>query len=95
MYFDKQESDVSTYKEVWNGIVKFNQTDPGVLSSSGLAHLRKVTQGNYALIMEKQYIDYELADNCNLIILDEKIAQNQVAFAMGNNSPFIRIVSDE
>jgi hypothetical protein len=40
---------------MWNGIVKFNQTDPSVLSSNPAEHINKVLEGEYAYIADKTY----------------------------------------
>ncbi|CAC5387113.1 unnamed protein product [Mytilus coruscus] len=89
-----EESKVPTYAAIWNGIVEFNKSDPSVLSKSGEEHLQKLYKGNYAFIMAKQYIDFETAGHCNLVLLNEHLARNEVAFALANNSPFVRILSN-
>ncbi|VDI36281.1 Hypothetical predicted protein [Mytilus galloprovincialis] len=89
-----KESSVPTYAAIWNGIVEFNKSDPSVLSKSGEEHLQKLYNGNYAFIMAKQYIDFETAGHCNLVLLNEHMARNEVAFALANNSPFVRILSN-
>jgi hypothetical protein len=95
LYFYLQESAVPSYIAVWRGIVEFNKSDPTVLSISTEEHYKKVAEGNYAFIIGRiESIDYETANNCDLIVLDEQISPNFLAFAMSNNSPFVRIVSD-
>ncbi|XP_063399028.1 glutamate receptor ionotropic, kainate glr-3-like [Mytilus trossulus] len=89
-----KDSAVPTYAAIWNGIVEFNKSDPSVLSKSGEEHLQKLYSGNYAFIMAKQYIDFETAGHCNLVLLNEHMARNEVAFALANNSPFVRILSN-
>ncbi|XP_052067296.1 glutamate receptor ionotropic, kainate glr-3-like [Mytilus californianus] len=89
-----EESTVPTYAAIWNGIVEFNKSDPSVLSKSGEEHLQKLYNGNYAFIMAKQYIDFETTGHCNLVLLNEHLARNEVAFALANNSPCVRILSN-
>lgn len=65
-----------------------------MLSTSAAEHYRKVVEGNYAFIMGREFIDFETSNNSDLIILDESISPDSLAFAMSNNSPFVRMVSD-
>jgi 3,4-dihydroxy-2-butanone 4-phosphate synthase len=65
-----------------------------VLSTSAAEHYRKVAEGNYAFIMGREVSDFETANNSDLIILSESISPDSLAFAMSNNSPFVRMVSN-
>ena len=89
-----QGSPVASYAKIWTGIVEFNKTDPGVLSTSAAEHYRKVAEENYAFIIGREVSNFETANNSDLIILGESISPDSLAFAMSNNSPFVRMVSD-
>jgi hypothetical protein len=80
---------------MWNGIVKFNQTDPSVLSSNPAEHINKVLEGEYAYIADKTYMELAMAKHCDLVMGSADILPLQYAIGLPENSPFTGMFSDE
>lgn len=82
-------------KQLWNGIVKFNKSDPSVLSSYPNVHIAKVIEGDYAYVGDKTNIELTMTSNCELAMATADILPVQYAVGLPNHSPLVQLFSDE
>ncbi|KAK6165912.1 hypothetical protein SNE40_022725 [Patella caerulea] len=74
-------------RNVWEGIVKQNKTDPSVLSENIDDLIDKVLNGNFALI-DVRVSKYTMSRNdCALSVIDDIVTTQQSSFAVPLNSP--------
>jgi hypothetical protein len=83
------------HREVWNGIVDFNHSDLGVLSSSEDSQYNKVMNERYAYIAVTGVTEYYKAKGMDLVSLPEIISTIPNAFAVQKNSPYEEMFSRE
>lgn len=77
-------------------MVKFNRTDPTVLSSSISDQIQKVlNSNNYAFIGDITGMELALLTNCELTTATSDLLPLQYGLGLPNNSPFIQLFSDE
>ncbi|XP_021356287.1 glutamate receptor ionotropic, kainate 3-like [Mizuhopecten yessoensis] len=89
------ETKVSDFKKVWAGMLRFNASDPSVLSPKSSVHFDKVLAGDYAYIGDKTQMEIKMAEECSLLMADEFFLPLQYAFGFPNVSPYTKIFSDE
>ncbi len=90
-----QISTLPNLKQLWDGIVKFNRTDPSVLSSDPAVHIQKVIAGNYAYVADKTYIDLAMAEHCGLALVTANILAIPLGVGLPNHSPLRQVFSDQ
>jgi hypothetical protein len=95
IFIPVQESPMAIHKKVWNGIVKFNNTDPTVLSTSDDAHYKKVINEDYVYFGVLGVAEYYKGKGYNLVALPEDIGTIPNAFAVSKNSPYVSMLSEE
>ncbi|XP_069104062.1 glutamate receptor ionotropic, delta-1-like isoform X1 [Argopecten irradians] len=83
------------FKSVWQGIERFNESDPSVLSTNPDVHIQKVLEGNYAYLGDKTQIEIKMANECTLRTGKEEVLPFQYAFGLPNLSPFTEMISRE
>ena len=95
LQFILKDSNQTVHKEVWNGILKFNQTDPSVLSSSEDIQYNKAANENYAYFGVDEVADYYKTKGLDLVMLPEVISTSSNAFAVQKHSPYLEMFSRE
>ncbi|CAC5388391.1 GRID1 [Mytilus coruscus] len=91
-----KNSELPERRKLWNGILEFNQSDSSVLSSDPAEQIRKVRGGNYAFIGERTYLDMAIGQSCDMsIISTDDFHPLLIALPLPNNSPFLKVFSDE
>ncbi|CAG2239406.1 GRID1 [Mytilus edulis] len=91
-----KNSELPERRKLWNGIFKFNQSDPSVLSSDPAEQIRKVRGGNYAFIGERTYLDMAIGKSCDMsVISTADFHPLLIALSLPNNSPFLKVFSNE
>jgi hypothetical protein len=83
------------YKKLWAVIVKFNKTEPDILSLSLKVHLDKVLAGGYAFVADKTSMEIAMATNCDLSITKEEFQPLKYSMGLQNHSPYTKLLSDE
>jgi len=83
------------HREVWNGIVDFNHSDPSVLSTSEDSQYNKVMNERYAYVAVTGVADYYKAKGMDLVFLPEIISTIPNAFAVQKHSPYEEMFSRE
>ncbi|CAC5388392.1 unnamed protein product [Mytilus coruscus] len=92
----RRNSELPERRKLWNGILKFNQSDPSVLSSDPAEQIGKVRGGNYAYIGDRTYLDMAIGQSCDMsFISNDDFHPLLVALPLPNNSPFLKVFSDE
>ncbi|XP_069121394.1 glutamate receptor ionotropic, delta-1-like [Argopecten irradians] len=90
------ETRVSTFMKVWEGMLRFNASDPSTLSPKSSVHFEKVLAGdNYAYIGDKTQMEIKMAEECSLLMADDEFLPLQYAFGFPNFSPYTKLFSDE
>ncbi|XP_060063877.1 uncharacterized protein LOC132544318 [Ylistrum balloti] len=89
------ETRVPDFMKVWDGMLRFNASDPSVLSPKSSVHFDKVLKGDYAYIGDKTQMEIKMAEECSLLMADEVFMPLQYAFGFPNFSPYTKIFSDE
>ncbi|ESO96489.1 hypothetical protein LOTGIDRAFT_115937, partial [Lottia gigantea] len=82
-------------KALWAGVVKFNKTDPVVLSIDVDTHLKKVANGNYAFLADKAMLEIKMATECDWVFLKELFYPLQYAVGLPMKSPYNKLFYDE
>lgn len=96
LVFYLQNSELPERRKLWDGIYKFNKSDPSVLSSDPAEQIRKVRGGNYAFIGERTYLDMAIGQSCDMsVISTEDFHPLLIALPLPNNSPFLKVFSNE
>ncbi|XP_060078728.1 glutamate receptor ionotropic, kainate 2-like, partial [Ylistrum balloti] len=90
-----KHSVLSEFKAVWQGIERFNESDPSVLSTNPDVHIQKVLSSNYAYLGDKTQIEIKMANECTLRTGKEEVLPFQYAFGLPNLSPFTEMISRE
>ncbi|OWF39812.1 Glutamate receptor ionotropic, kainate 3 [Mizuhopecten yessoensis] len=83
------------FKAVWQGIERFNASDPSVLSTDPDVHIQKVLDSNYAYLGDKTQIEIKMANECTLRTGKEEVLPFQYAFGLPNLSPYTDLISRE
>ncbi|XP_069103797.1 glutamate receptor ionotropic, kainate 2-like [Argopecten irradians] len=85
-----------SFKQVWDGIVRFNQTDKDVLTSDPALHITKVLSGDYVFLADKTYNELMIRSRkeCDLIMTNEEFLPFQYAVGLPNNSPYTRLFAN-
>ncbi|XP_046558089.1 glutamate receptor ionotropic, kainate 2-like [Haliotis rubra] len=87
-------SNVTMHKLLLEGIQKFSQSDPDILSPYQDVHLKKLLTEDYAFIAGRPLSNYWRSRNCQLRILKDDFFPVRYSFAFPNGSPYKKIVSD-
>ncbi|XP_041354577.1 glutamate receptor ionotropic, kainate 2-like [Gigantopelta aegis] len=87
-------SNLTVYKDIWNGVQRFASTDQNVLSSLDGVHKAKVENGNYIFFFDGDIIQLWSEANCDLVMLEETFYQIQYAVGLPNMSPYKKLFSD-
>ena len=90
-----QHSKIKEFQSAWDGIYKFNMTDPDVLHTDPLVHMQKVLDGDYAYIADKTQMDIRMSTECSLQTIKEEFLPMQYAIGLQNHSPYTKTFSDE
>ncbi|XP_021355128.1 glutamate receptor ionotropic, delta-1-like [Mizuhopecten yessoensis] len=85
------------YRKVWNGLVRFNESDGNVLSSDPDIHISKVLDGNYVFLGDKTYSEIKMRTRkeCDMVMTKEEFLPLQYAIGLPNNSPYTRLFANE
>lgn len=81
--------------QAWAGILKFNSTDPSVLSTKSKVHFDRVLSGGYFYIGDKTQMEIITATECSLLMAEDQFMPLQYAIGLPNFSPYTKIFSDE
>ncbi|CAC5388394.1 GRIN [Mytilus coruscus] len=91
-----KNSELPERKKIWNGILKFNQSDPSVLNSDPAEQIRKVRGGKYAYIGDRTYLDMAIGESCDMSVISPADFHTLlIALPLPSNSPFLKVFSDE
>ncbi|KAK6182170.1 hypothetical protein SNE40_009911 [Patella caerulea] len=90
-----QNSNLSDYKRLWQGILEFNKTDPDVLHLDQDLQRHKVITENYGYIADKTTAETWVFQSCDLTYLKELFFPMNYAFGLQSNSPYLQYFSDE
>lgn len=84
------------FKKVWQGIKKFNRSDPDVLSKSTQTHLWKVRNDDYAFITDRTPLVVQaLADeSCRFVVMDEMFMPMPFGVGLQKGSPYAGIFQE-
>ncbi|XP_033761043.1 glutamate receptor ionotropic, delta-2-like isoform X2 [Pecten maximus] len=88
-----QMSSLPVFKAVYTGMVRFNRTDPDVLSMDQDVHIDKVLRGNYVHIGDRSQIQVKMANECSLYTGSAEILPVQYSFGLPNGSPLTELFS--
>ncbi|XP_067682011.1 glutamate receptor-like isoform X1 [Haliotis asinina] len=95
MFEVAQKTNTSEYIQAWEGIKRFNATDPSVLSRDPKDHYNKVKAGSYGYIADRSMMERWMAESCDLQMIKENFFPLQYAIALPNNSAYVSIFSEE
>ncbi|ESP00140.1 hypothetical protein LOTGIDRAFT_173446 [Lottia gigantea] len=90
-----KDSNLTVFKDLWNGLKEFNHSDPDVFSLDQLLHKRKVENEDYGFIADKTTAEAWVWENCGLTYLKELFLPMNYAFALQDNSPYLESFNDE
>ncbi|XP_021374093.1 glutamate receptor ionotropic, delta-2-like [Mizuhopecten yessoensis] len=90
-----QLSSLPVFKAVYEGMVRFNRTDPDVLSLDQKVHIDKVLRGNYVHIGDRSQIQVKTANECSLFTGSAEIQPVQYSFGLPNGSPLTDLFSQK
>ncbi|KAK3094921.1 hypothetical protein FSP39_007902, partial [Pinctada imbricata] len=85
----------SQHMQFWERLKVFNSTDPDVLSIDTNVHVNKVLGGNYAFLADDTYLQQLLSVHCELALSEDAVFQTQYAFALANNSLFVKLFNKQ
>ncbi|XP_033760011.1 uncharacterized protein LOC117342117 isoform X2 [Pecten maximus] len=85
------------YQQVWDGLVRFNQSENDVMSSNPEVHITKVLSGDYVFLGDKTFNEIKMRsrNECDLVITKEEFLPLQYAVGLPNNSPYTRLFANE
>ncbi|ESP00142.1 hypothetical protein LOTGIDRAFT_141335 [Lottia gigantea] len=89
------ESNLTVFRNLWNGMVDFNQTDEEIFHLDQQLHRRKVENEDYGFIADKSTAEAWVSENCQLTYLKELFFPMNYAFALQNHSPYLEYFNDE
>ncbi|XP_050407044.2 glutamate receptor ionotropic, delta-2 isoform X1 [Patella vulgata] len=89
-----QTSNRSDYRQVWSGIEKFSQSDPGILSLSGDDHLERVLAGDYVFLGDYTLMEIWETQYCDLFTIEEHFFPMQFGLGLLNNSAYTTVFTD-
>ncbi|XP_046342594.1 glutamate receptor 4-like isoform X1 [Haliotis rufescens] len=95
MFEVPQKTNKAEFRLAWEGIKRFNATDPSVLSLNPLDHYNKVKEGSYGYIADRSMMERWMAESCDLQMIKENFFPLQYAIALPNNSAYVSIFSEE
>ncbi|KAK3099808.1 hypothetical protein FSP39_010085 [Pinctada imbricata] len=90
-----QNSTRPIYKELYNNILEFYETDPEVLSTEHEVHYRKVKTEDYVLILDRGYMKVKAATDCDLHVSSGSFDVVQQAPGFPKGSPLRDIISKQ
>ena len=88
-------SNRSDFKKLGEGLERFKTMDPDTNSTDPLVHLRKVREGNYAYISDQVPMDFWVAVDCDLRILEERVIPLPFIVGLHNNSAYITAFNEQ
>ena len=86
---------MNTYSYLWEAIQGFLEDDIPVLATHHSEHMKMVKQGGYTYISELTALEMEAAENCNLVIMKEKIIPTYQSTGTQNNSVYRDLFSEQ
>ena len=85
-----QFSNKTDDQKIWDGLVRFNKTDRGVLAPHFPEHRKKVETGNYVFFSERSVLRMWSEDTCDLVFLEQIFYKANFAIGFPLNSPYTR-----
>ena len=84
-----QNSRDKLLRKLWDGLIKYNKSDPDTFSANSTHHRSKLSSGKYALFYERSVIDDIMASNCEMTLTkDIELFPLQVAVGLQNRSAY-------
>lgn len=80
--------------KIWDGILKSNISDPGVLHISADYHKARMEAGGYVFFTESDIGSIWATQNCDVRLLKDYFYRIQYAIGLPQNSPYGELVSD-
>ena len=91
---DSQASSSDVYKRFYQGVIRFAQTDPDVLSSAE-TQLEKVLRGHYAYLLgAEKHVFYMLSVHCHLSAIKVPGLSKATVFYLQKHSPYTAVISE-
>ena len=91
-----QASTIKEFQQYYQGVLKFAESDPAVMSGEDKVHLAKVMQGNYAFLSSSRLrYDMLAAEHCDVAQLPDARMTLTFGFYLQKGSPYTKMVSDE
>ena len=91
-----QASTIKEFQQFYQGVLKFAERDPAVMSSEDKVHLAKVVQGHYAFLSSSSFrYNMLAAEHCDVSQLPDARMTFVFGFYLQKGSPYTKLVSDE
>ncbi|XP_067682755.1 glutamate receptor ionotropic, kainate 1-like [Haliotis asinina] len=91
-----QESNISAYHKVWNGVEKMMANDPDWLSLDGDEHMRRVVESQYVYLSEESTLEmWDDPRRCDLQMFPDSYHFNRYAVGFPKHSTYTHLFSNQ